>query len=72
MSVVHVVALTEPGLYLSPGERVPAGVGAYVKQFATAREATVWTLSPERETYYLEGSDEEAVLVVADTRGYVL
>jgi len=72
MSVVHVVALTEPDLYLSPGERVPAGVGAYVKQFPTAHEATVWTLSPERETYYLEGSDEEAVLVITDTKGRVL
>jgi hypothetical protein len=67
---VYVVALTELDLYLSPGEQVPDGSGAYVKQFPTKKEADVWLLEPERETY---STDEgECPLIITNTKGIVV
>ena len=59
----HVVALVDPTLYLSPGDRVPDGAGAWVQQFNTEKEAALWILSPERETYSTE--EGECALVIA-------
>lgn len=67
---VHIVALVVPNLYLSPGERVPDGAGAWIQSFDSEREAHTWILSPERSTYY--AGDEEAVLVIANAQGEVL
>jgi len=67
---VYVVALTMPDLYLSPGDPVPDGAGAWVESFANEGDAWQWILSPSRSRYY--AGEDEAALVVADSRGRVL
>ena len=59
----HVVAIVDPSLRLSPGERVPDGVGAWVQRFDTEKEAASWILDPARETYSTE--EGECALVIA-------
>ena len=66
---VHVVAMLTPDTY-APGESIPDGAGAWVKQFPDTHAANNWLFDPTRETYY--AGDEEAILVFADTKGRVL
>jgi len=68
---VYVVAVIHPdAYYLSPGEYVPDGAGAYVQRFADKREADNWILSPNRETYSTFLG--ECPFIVTNTRGRVL
>jgi len=69
MSTVHCVALITPDAY-APGESVPDGAGAWVKQFADSHAAIGWLFDPARERYF--SGDEESVLVLTDEKGRVI